>query len=380
MSDSFPQAYSDGLAEPHGPGVSSLCGATRQWLATGELSAGPIVPLRLVSPPAGWVTANLPTADTAPLETARQHLAECEACQRWREDQRVFDNRVRELLHETPVPAGGPERLLRQLQLRDRALGLPRPEVAETSLPETAEAQSLELAPPWSGSPGESQPPPGSRERPVVKERTSGGTGPLDLSLTPPTASASVRAFTAQSFERTAPTRSVGQPGRARVNRRRWGAASLVALLLVAGWWAWTPPQVPWQAVLARLAELDWRAPGLRPFTHWSAAATPQLPVEMETVQIQSAPFSLPVERVEVAVFFFESRRPGSKRVEAALAVLPVEQLAGGHRLGGFLATPPATAPGLCATSWVEGRLAFVCCVRGTSSDLLRLARPKPAA
>jgi hypothetical protein len=81
-----------------------------------------------------------------------------------------------------------------------------------------------------------------------------------------------------------------------------------------------------------------------------------------------------------VAVFFFESRRPGSKRVEAALAVLPVEQLAGGHRLGGFLATPPATAPGLCATSWVEGRLAFVCCVRGTSSDLLRLARPKPAA
>ncbi|MFN5298270.1 MAG: hypothetical protein ACK5HA_08230, partial [Planctomycetaceae bacterium] len=67
-------------------------------------------------------------------------------------------------------------------------------------------------------------------------------------------------------------------------------------------------------------------------------------------------------------------------RGAAALGGRRVDLWAGGHRLGGCLATPPATAPGLCATSWVEGRLAFVCCVRGTSSDLLRLARPKPAA
>ncbi|MFM8289417.1 MAG: hypothetical protein ACKOGA_22220, partial [Planctomycetaceae bacterium] len=332
MSETFPRA------SPGGSDVHSRCLATRQWLATGELPSGAnFFP--------GLVPSVAPeSVHAVQLERARQHLSECDACQRWSAELRLFDNRVRHLLQETAVPSGGPDRLLRQLQLRDRALGLSRPEGLEASAADTTPATPLAQGPRESTEPGEWD---SGRAEPVGQgdpPRTPTQTWSGDQRPSQPPLADSRQALLVQNLlvpprERLAAADG-GQGGSAWRSRRRWGAASLVALLLLAmGWWVWSPPQVRWQTVLARLAELDWRAPALRPFTRWSAATTPQLPAEMETAQIQSAPFSLPVEQVEVAVFFFESRRPGAKRVEAALAVLPVEQLAGGHRLGGFLST-----------------------------------------
>lgn len=353
------------------------CLAAREWLAildclanstphSGEASVVEVEAADLQET-AKVLPEELSIREREQLAQARQHTARCPDCQLWLSDQRRFDRQVGELLRATPVPVEGPERLLRQLRLRERALRLaPLPQTAvlpvDTGVRSRADA-SLPSDAPQSSLVGGGVPvePSGL---PVLRASEPLGPG-AGASVLPPSNSAT------------------GGPtsGNGRRRRRQVAVAAVVALLLCTlGWWIWTPPQVGGAEVFARLAQLDWRAPALRPFAGWASRVAPRLPAEMETAQIQSAPWELPVERVEVAVFFFESRRPGAKQVQAALAILPVEHLLGGHRLGGFLSTPPETAAGLTATTWVEGRLAFVCCVRGTNSDLMRLARPKPAA
>ena len=274
--------------------------------------------------------------DDDAVARAEGHLVNCASCREVVALRQQFDRQVARLMQDTAVPAAG----LAQLRLKLAA----------------ARAQRDNRA--------------ASRPVPV------------------PVAAAAFVSVPASASRGTAPWAD-GPPSSSVTARRVWlkRGAALVALVLLAWlsvWWQ-ALPQTSFQRLVGALtqldwSQLDWKLTRLAPLHRLQNGAEPRLPDEIETRQIALDPGALEVDRVQAAVFLFQFNRRGANQVQAALAVIPVKQVRDANARQRFLAVPPLVEGDLCAATWVEGDLAYVCCVKGNRSDLQELARPRPAA
>jgi hypothetical protein len=277
-------------------------------------------------------------SDAAAVARAEGHLVNCASCREVVALRQQFDRQVARLLQDTAVPAAG----LAQLRLKLAA----------------ARAQRENRA----------------ASRPV----------PVPV----PVAAAAFVSVPASASRGTDPWAD-GPPSSSITARRVWlqRGAALVALVLLAWlsvWWQ-ALPQTSFQRLVGALtqldwSQLDWKLTRLAPLHRLQNGAEPRLPDEIETRQIVLDPGALEVDRVQAAVFLFQFNRRGANQVQAALAVIPVKQVRDANARQRFLAVPPLVEGDLCAATWVEGDLAYVCCVKGNRSDLQELARPRPAA
>lgn len=268
-------------------------------------------------------------SDPQQLVQAERHLADCQTCRQIHFERQRFDQHVSRLMVAVEVPADGISRLKQRLA----------DELAVSSK-ETADA-SKQVAD------GDSVSDRSSEARPDV-----------------------------------VPTDSVR---RSRLLTRRrmlqWGgviAVCVLALVLVQQWLRL--PQTSFSEVVAAVGALNWRNSDLPTCERLQDRTEPHLPDQIHTDQIRSAPRELQVANVRGAVFFFSFGRRGAKPVEAALTVLPARQLADVPEGVGFLSTNPIVSGDLCVTAWIEQGVAYICCVRGTSSDLRELAVRRPSA
>lgn len=276
-------------------------------------------------------------SDAAAVARAEGHLVNCARCREVAAARHRFDRQVARLFQETEVPAAG----MAQLRLK------------------LAAARA-------------------SHEHRSTRDHTAASH--------PVTAAAALVSLPAGSSRGT-PLEAPGD--RATGTRRTWlrrltALAALVLLASVSVWWP-TLPQTSFSRVVGALtqldwSQLDWKFTRLAPLQRLQNGAEPRLPDEIETSQIALGPGALEVDRVQAAVFLFQFTRRGANQVQAALAVIPVKQVRDANARQRFLGVPPLIEGDLCATTWVEGDLAYVCCVKGNRSDLQKLARPRPAA
>lgn len=171
---------------------------------------------------------------------------------------------------------------------------------------------------------------------------------------------------------------------RAPVRRRMLQAVAALALVcLISAAAVLTLRSLPTtelRQLMAVLVSIDWSAERWPVIDRLQDGRKPPLPTTMDTRRISGEARGVMVEQVQAAVFFFQVRRRGTT-VHAALVVVPARQLLDSAGAVTFLADRPAQLGELCATSWVEGDVAYVCCVRGNGSDLERLRVPaSPAA
>jgi hypothetical protein len=282
-------------------------------------------------------------SDAAAVARAEGHLVNCARCREVAAARHRFDRQVARLLQDTAVPAAG----LAQLRLK---LAAARP-LHDSRLP---------------------------RDNTAAAHPVAAAAALVSLPASPPRATAASLGDPATS----AGSRSVS-------SRRTWlkriaAVAALVLLASVSVRWP-ALPQTSFSRVVGALTQLDWsRLDGkftrLAPLQRLQNGAEPRLPDEIETSQIALGPGTLEVDRVQAAVFLFQFTRRGANQVQAALAVIPVKQVRDANARQRFLAVPPLIEGDLCAATWVEGDLAYVCCVKGNRSDLQKLARPRPAA
>ncbi|MGQ0635165.1 MAG: hypothetical protein ACT4QC_11180 [Planctomycetaceae bacterium] len=181
---------------------------------------------------------------------------------------------------------------------------------------------------------------------------------------------------------------AVTEPGPAlsarapRFVRRRWFLATFAAsaAALAIGWlWLWRPAAPKWQIddLTRRLLDESLSPAALPDFGQFASGALPVPPTTMRTHWISAPPRAL-IEG-NAAVYFFDvptKRGP----TEARLLVIPIARLAEAPTAEAFLAGP-AYYPALerCSTAWVEGKFAYICCVKGGENILqkLRPARPE---
>jgi hypothetical protein len=279
--------------------------------------------------------------DAVAVARAEGHLVNCARCREVVAARQRFDRQVARLFQETEIPEAG----LAQLRLKlaaARAQSDPRP-LQNTGFPRDNTAAARVSFP-----------------ASTLRVNAS--------SLGEPAASAGSRAVN---------------------SRRTWlkRIAAVVALVLLACvpvWWS-ALPQTSFSRLVGALtqmdwSQLDWKFTRLAPLQRLQNGAEPRLPDEIETSQIALGPGTLEVDRVKAAVFLFQFTRRGANQVQAALAVIPVKQVRDANARQRFLGVPPLVEGDLCAATWVEGDLAYVCCVKGNRSDLQKLARPRPAA
>lgn len=287
--------------------------------------------------------------DSTLLSFALGHLEYCSNCRHVVRERERFDFRVASFCREIVPPVDGRERLLQLL--------------SATADASPADGHgSLEIgASDW-----------GASDR-----------GVSDRGVTDRAASASVPAVPGprevSSGDHSHATKTTRRPSRRRVLQAAVAAMFLLGTAGTALWFNQLPATSVDQ-ILAALGVMDWRESGQPELLVLQNGQAVRLPEEMKTSAIQGAPRLLAVERVQTAVFFFQFSRHGARRVQAALAAVPVSQLSPALNQRRFLATAPVVVGDLCATTWVEGNTAYVCCVRGTPSDLQELALPRPAA
>jgi hypothetical protein len=287
-------------------------------------------------------------SDAAAVARAEGHLVNCARCRAVVAARQRFDRQVARLLQDAEVPAAG----VAQLRLKLAAARALR-ESREAS--QTVAAAAALVAPPAAAPRG-----------------------------TAPAATGSQPTSTQSPGSQTTGSQSTGVS-----QRRVWlkRIAAVVALVLLAWWSVWWQalPQTSFTRLVGALTQLDWsqrdwQLTRLAPLHRLQNGAEPRLPDEIETRQIALGPGALEVDRVQAAVFLFQFTRRGANQVQAALAVIPVKQVQDAHGRQRFLGVPPLVEGDLCAATWVEGDLAYVCCVKGNRSDLQELARPRPAA
>lgn len=304
-----------------------------------------------------------------PVAVARAegHLVNCAHCREVVAARLQFDQRVAQLLDQTEVPVAG----LARLKLK---LAASRP--AQDSQPVTFP-----------------NPHPVPAAAALVSRPVASGRAPaLAVLAASATATPSIDPLATSSVA-TGPLTigpfAIGPNRTAFSSRRVWlkrGMAAVALLLLawLSVWWQ-ALPQTSFSRLVGALtqldwSQLDWKFTRLAPLQTLQNGAEPRLPDEMETRQIAMGPGTLEVDRVQAAVFLFRFTRRGANQVQAALAVIPVKQVRDAHAHLRFLGVPPLVDGDLCATTWVEGDLAYVCCVKGNRSDLQELARPRPSA
>lgn len=273
--------------------------------------------------------------DAAAVARAEGHLVNCPHCREVVAARLQFDRQVARLFEQTEVPATGLARLKLKLAA---ARPLRDSQPVSHSVPQTLPSAAALVSVP----------------APAVRATPPAGRGDTAVSL-----------------------------------RRVWmqrGAAvvALVLLAWLAVWWQ-ALPQTSFSRLVGALTQLDWsqidwKLNRLPPLNRLQNGSEPRLPDEIETRQIAIGPGTLEVDRVQAAVFLFQFNRRGARQVRAALAVIPVKQVRDANGQQRFLGVPPLVDGDLCATTWVEGDLAYVCCVKGNRSDLQELARPRPAA
>lgn len=293
--------------------------------------------------------------DAAALARAEGHLVTCASCREVVAAREKFDRQVSRLVHETEVPPAGMA-LLRLRLAAARSDHEPESVSAETSSPVTIP------------------------ERPQPTRTRSIRTQPAASVTT-----ASLLSSEQSTVPGDSAIRGVKPPGNRRTWLRRVGVTALLALLALLSVWTQSLPRTSFSRLVGALAQLDWshldrQIARLSPMSRLQDGSVPRLPDEIETRQIAMAPGTLEVDRVQAAVFVFQFTRRGANQVQAALAVIPVGQVQDANARQRFLGVPPLVDGDLCATTWVEGDLAYVCCVKGNRSDLQELARPRPSA
>ena len=289
--------------------------------------------------------------DPAALARAEGHLVTCDHCREVVTARHQFDRQVARLLHETEVPQSGMA-LLRLRLAAARVVPETESVPAASPAPVTASAESEPISPP-------------------VGPTRSGWSQPQKT----------VAAALGSSGSTTSGSR--------RTWLRRGAAMALLALLALLSVWSQSLPRTSFSRLVGALTQLDWsrldwQFARLSPMSRLQDGSTPRLPDEIETRHIALTPGTLPgtleVDRVQAAVFVFQFTRRGANQVQAALAVIPVRQVQDANARQRFLGVPPLIDGDLCAATWVEGDLAYVCCVKGNRSDLQELARPRPSA
>jgi hypothetical protein len=296
--------------------------------------------------------------DAVAVARAEGHLVNCPHCREVVVARQQFDQRVAQLLDQTEVPVAGLARLKRKL--------------AAARAPSDSQPVSHTI------------PPPNARSVPAATAAALVSL-PVPAGRAGGSAALAASAIAAPSNDRVSTSPHHTAVSRRRVWLQRGGA--VVALLLLAWlsvWWQ-AQPQTSFSRLVGALAQLDWsqldwKFTRLAPLQTLQNGAEPRLPDEIETRQIAMGPGTLEVDRVQAAVFLFRFTRRGANQVQAALAVIPVNQVRDANAHQRFLGVPPLVEGDLCATTWVEGDLAYVCCVKGNRSDLQELARPRPAA
>ena len=304
--------------------------------------------------------------DAAALARAEGHLVTCASCREVVAAREKFDRQVSRLVHETEVPPAG----MALLRLR-----LAAARVAH-------EPESVSAANSWPLTIPE-------RPQPVSTPPDSPQTLPAPTTRTQPMAPVAVAAALMSSGMPTVAADAAARGAKSPVSRRTWlrrgAATALLALLALLSVWTQSLPRTSFSRLVGALAQLDWshldrQIARLSPISRLQDGSEPRLPDEIETRQIAMAPGTLEVDQVQAAVFVFQFTRRGANQVQAALAVIPVGQVQDANARQRFLGVPPLVDGDLCAATWVEGDLAYVCCVKGNRSDLQELARPRPSA